>query len=149
MDLLLMCIYCFLGCMGYCLLVNVRGKVMILAPLGSVLCLLVYSLCAGLESPLFQCFIATVIASIYSEVMARKFKMPTSCFQIVSILPLVPGGGIYYTMEYCINGDIPLFIETGLSTLGTAGSIAVGILFVSSAVHIINKMQKTGKSSSI
>ena len=56
-------------------------------------------LCNGLGSDIFQCFIATVVVSIYSEILARKCKAPTTCFQIVSILPLVPGGGIYYTME--------------------------------------------------
>ena len=86
-SVFLACLYCFVGCMGYCLLVNIRGKVMLLACLGSALCWWVYVLCNGLGSDIFQCFIATVVVSIYSEILARKCKAPTTCFQIVSIAP--------------------------------------------------------------
>lgn len=146
-SVFLACLYCFVGCIGYCLLVNIKGKVMLLACLGSALCWWVYVLCNGLGSDIFQCFIATVVVSIYSEILARKCKAPTTCFQIVSILPLVPGGGIYYTMEYCINGNIAAFIETGLHTFGVAGSIAIGILFVSSCVHLMGKIRMASKKT--
>ena len=56
---------------------------------------------------------------------------------------MVPGGGIYYTMEYCIQGNMPMFIEKLVTTLGVAGAIAVGVSLVSSFVRIftINKFE--------
>lgn len=142
-------LYSFIGCTGYCLLVNMRGKLLFFAPFGSFLCWLIYTLSGKFTgSDIFQCFLATIAVSIYSEVMARTFKAPTTCFQIVAILPLVPGGGIYYTMNYCLNGDIPAFIETGLHTFAVAGSIALGILFVSSFVQLIRKIRKLPKLKS-
>ena len=53
-------------------------------------------------------------------------------YLLVALFPLVPGGGIYYTMEYCIAGNTQMFLETGLHTLGIAGALALGILLVSS-----------------
>ena len=139
LDVLLGCLYCYVGCIGYCLLVNIRGKVMYLSCLGSSLCWFVYEMFGSLQSEIAQCFVATLAVSIYSEILARKCKVPTTCFQIVSILPLVPGAGIYYTMEYCINGNTSAFIESCLHTFGVAGSIAIAILFVSSCTHLIGR----------
>ena len=59
----------------------------------------------------------------------------------IGILPLVPGGGIYYTMEYCVSGQTSQFIETGIHTFAIAGALAVGVLIVSSLVHLFQKMQ--------
>ena len=54
---------------------------------------------------------------------------------------MVPGGGIYYTMEYCVSGQTSQFIETGIHTFAIAGALAVGVLIVSSLVHLFQKMQ--------
>ena len=54
------------------------------------------------------------------------FKAPVTGFLTIGILPLVPGGGIYYTMEYCVSGQTSQFIETGIHTFAIAGALAVG-----------------------
>ena len=68
--------------------------------------------------------------------MSRVRKCPVTGYLLVAFFPLVPGGGIYYTMEHAISGETQQFIETGLHTLGVAGSLAVGVLLVSSAVRM-------------
>ena len=136
MNLLLPCLYSFIACIGFCLVFNIRSPLrMITASLVGALGWGVYLLCGGLHNDFFQYFIATIVISICSEILARIFKAPVTEFLVVSLLPMVPGGGIYYTMEYCINGETSLFLETGLHTLGIAGSLAVGILLVSSVVR--------------
>ena len=89
-----------------------------------------------------QFFIATVVITIYSEVMARIHKVPVTGYLLIALLPMVPGGGIYYTMEYCINGDMMNFMNTGIHTLGIAGALAIGILLVSACVRILNNIQR-------
>lgn len=86
-------------------------------------------------------WISTIVVSAYAEVMARVFKAPVTGFLTIGILPLVPGGGIYYTMEYCVSGQTSQFIETGIHTFAIAGALAVGVLIVSSLVHLFQKMQ--------
>ena len=136
MESILSCIYVFIGCFAFCFVSNLRGKMMILAPLGGSMGWLVYLLCGNLNNPIFQSFVATLIISLYSEVIARNQKVPVTACLLISILPLVPGGGLYYTMEYCIRGNIPMFIEKAGYTFGTAGALALGILIVSSAVRL-------------
>ena len=50
---------------------------------------------------------------------------------------MVPGGGIYYTMEYGIAGNTEMFLETGMHTLGIAGALALGILVVSTLARVL------------
>lgn len=80
----------------------------------------------GFPSDVPKYFIATVVISVYSEIMARVCKVPVTLFLTTAVLPLVPGGGMYYTMEYCVRGETSLFAETGLHTLGFGRRYCVG-----------------------
>jgi len=46
---------------------------------------------------------------------------------IASIIPLVPGGGMYYTMLASLEGNTFRSVELGLSTIMTAFAIAAGL----------------------
>lgn len=131
--------YTFLACFSFCFIFDFHNlKQMIIAALGGVLSWCVYLLCAPLQNDLFAYFIATLAISAYSEIMARVFKSPVTGFLLISLLPLVPGGGIYYTMEYCVNGNSTAFLESAIHTFAIAGALAVGVLFVSSLVRLWN-----------
>ena len=58
-------------------------------------------------------------------------------YLVISYIPLVPGGGAYYTMEYLVGGETQLAMETGIHTLFVAGAIAMGIVLVSSMTRIL------------
>lgn len=140
-------IYVFMACMGFCIIFNFHDrKNIIFASLGGVLSWFVYLISAGLESDIFRNFIAAIMLTIYSEVMARAFKAPVTGFLLIAIIPLVPGGGIYYTMEYCLSGDTSAFLETGLHTFGIAGSIALAVLLISSAVRLWHMVRISHKN---
>ncbi len=109
---------------------------LVFASLGGALGWLVYLLWNPLQNDILQFFLGTVALSVYSEVMARVHKTPVTGYLLVALLPMVPGGGIYYTMEYCIIGNTDMFLETGLHTLGIAGALAMGVLLVSSFVRL-------------
>ena len=144
MELLLPCLYSFMGCVGYCLVFNIRmrKRMLLLASLGGAGGWCVYLLCGWLQNDITQSFAAILAVAAYSEIMARLQKSPATVYLIVGLIPLVPGGGIYYTMEYCINGDMMNFMNTGIHTLGIAGALAIGILLVSACVRILNNIQR-------
>ena len=50
----------------------------------------------------------------------------------MALLPLVPGGGIYYAMSYCMAGDTQRFLDTLLHTFGMAAALAVGAMLTAS-----------------
>lgn len=144
MELLLPCLYSFMGCVGYCLVFNIRmrKRMLLLASLGGAVGWCVYLLCGWLQNDITQSFAAILAVAACSEIMARLQKSPATVYLIVGLIPLVPGGGIYYTMEYCINGDMMNFMNTGIHTLGIAGALAIGILLVSACVRILNNIQR-------
>lgn len=64
--------------------------------------------------------------------MARILKTPATTFIIGAIIPLVPGGNMYNAMFQYVQGNINQSLLIAFKTLAIAGSIAVGIFFISS-----------------
>ena len=91
-------------------------------------------------------FLATTLAAIVLTLLSRMLsialKMPSTVFIVTGIFPLVPGAGIYHTMEYCIQGNTGAFITEGLHTLAMAGALAIGILVIDSTWRMIRLIQK-------
>ncbi len=129
----------FFACICFAVVFQVKGKHIFFAGFGGLLSWLVYLLAAYPfpESVIPRYFIATVIVTIYSECCARILRSPVTVFLAISLLPLVPGGGIYQTMVYCINGNTVNAVRQCISTIGIAGALAIGIVVVSSIVHLI------------
>lgn len=131
---IIQCITAFTACIGFGIVFNLRkGKELFFAAFGGMMGWLIYLLCSPLQNDILQSLIATIVLAVYADVMARVFKSPVTGFVLIALLPMVPGGGIYYTMEYCINGDTARFVESGLHTLGVAGALAIGVLLVSTS----------------
>lgn len=137
------CVYAFLACIGFSLLFNIHGAAgMLICAGGGALGWLVYLLAAPLvHSDITQSFFAALVIAAWSEIMARLRKCPVTSYLLVALFPLVPGGGIYYTMEHAMSGETSLFLESLLHTLGLAGALAVGVLMVSSLARLITTYQ--------
>ena len=139
---LLPCVYAFLACIGFSMLFNIHGAGMLICAGGGALGWLCYLLTGPLVgNDIIQSFFAALVISAWSEVMARLRKCPVTSYLLVALFPLVPGGGIYYTMEHALNGDTELFLDTLMHTLGLAGALAVGVLLVASVVRLFTTYQ--------
>lgn len=136
-NMLLQCIACFFGCVGFVILFNIHGRGGWLCALGGAATWLVYLIAMELSgSDLIAYFWSALFASFYSEVMARIRKYPAISYLVVSIFPLIPGAGVYYTMNYAVRGMNAEFATQGLHTAAIAGVIAVGILLASTTVRM-------------
>lgn len=143
MELLIPCLSAFIACIGFAVLFNVRGVGTLICGAGGALGWLVYLLAEpALHSPIAQSFCAALVISAYSETMSRVRKCPVTGYQLLAFFPLVPGGGIYYTMKYCLEGQTDRFISKGLETLGIAGALALGVMLVSSLVRILLALRR-------
>ena len=122
---------------GFWIIFNVRGMKNLYGSFGAGIGWLVYSL---LSEKVFTYFIDYTAASstitIYSEILSRRLKVPTVSFLYPCMIPLVPGGGIYYTMYYIVQDSISKAVEKGIETFIISGSIAIGILTVSTFSQI-------------
>ena len=124
----------FVGSLGFALVFGMRKKYLFAASLGALLGWGVYLaadalLASGFLPPLF----AAAFALSYSELMAKLLKTPATLFVIPAIIPLVPGGSLFYTMSYAVHRDLANARAYGSQTLETALAIAAGISIVLAA----------------
>jgi len=131
------CILCFAGCIGFSILFNIHDLGVVISALGAALVWLVYCLAEyWTGSGIMGYFWGALVASGYSEIMARIRKFPAITYLVISIFPLIPGAGVYYTMNYAVRGDMERFASQGMYTAAIAGIMAVGILLVSTSVRV-------------
>lgn len=128
---------CMIGCIGFCIVFNIHGRGSLLCALGGTLTWTLYKLALLLGcGNLISLFWATLFAAFYSEIMARVRRCPAIAFLVVAIFPLIPGAGVYYTMNYAVQGNMDLFIAKGMHTAAEAGIMAVAILLAVTAVRL-------------
>ena len=132
----------FIACTGFFILFNVHGWGSFLCAFGGVVTWMAYLLLRELGVGIYGMnFFASVIAAIYSEVMARSRKYPVTSYLVISSIPLLPGAGIYYTMSFGLEGNMQAALQKGLETAGIAGSIAVAILLVSTVFRLVTSQR--------
>lgn len=137
-----MVLSCTAGCIGFSILFNIHGPGMLLCALGGVLTWAVYAIAGSLGAgEAMACFWACLFASAYAEAMARIRKYPAISYLVVSVFPLLPGAGVYYTMRFAVQGDMTSFSAKGMETAAIAGAMAVGILLVSTSVRLWGKLK--------
>ncbi len=124
------------GTCGFALLFRMRKKLIPWAVLGALLTLTVYVICLRyLHHAFFQNLFPALCGALYAEVLARLTKSPATQYLICAIIPLVPGGGLYYTMYAFVTGNMETFHTELTQTARTAAGLAVGIIIVSVLVH--------------
>lgn len=121
-----------IGTLGFCLFFKIRRDKLIYGCIGGLLTSLFFCICSDLGlSVLMRNLIPTIVGTLYAEVIARIVKAPTIVFLIPAVIPLTPGGTLYYTMSAIVEGDMVKAQQQGEITLLVALGIAVGIVFIS------------------
>lgn len=141
-----MILACAIGCAGFSIYFNVHGPGILICTLGGVLTWGVFAISTALGCGEYMAyFIASAFASLFAEVMARVRKFPAIAYLVVSAFPLLPGGGIYYTMSHAVQGDMVLFSQQGMQTVSIAGAMAVGILLVSTFFRFLSTRKQLSR----
>ena len=121
----------FLSSLGFSMIFGLRRRFLVYAALGGLLCWGIYlGMDAWTHREFLSCLLAAAFAVVYAELLARWLKTPATLFVVPSILPLVPGGSLYYTMENVVHGRLEAARRFGMQTLIVALAIAAGISFV-------------------
>ena len=127
----------FVAGIGFSLIFNIHGPGILICAAGGVLTWGVYLITCTLSGiDILGYFIASQVASLYSELMARIRKYPAISYLVVSIFPLIPGASVYYTVNHAVRGEMESFTRRGMHTLAIAGAIAVGILLISTVFRL-------------
>lgn len=131
------------GSLCFGILFNLRGKKLAASALGGFLSWGLFLLLGYvITSEPINYFIVAVIASLYSETMARLLKTPATPIVTTSLIPLIPGGSLYYTMAYAFESDFEMFLGKAVSTLKLASALALGIIVVTALSQLIFRRKK-------
>ena len=130
-----------LGALGFSMVFNVRRNLLPAAAFGGLLDWGVYLAALWFFGGVFlPSVVAAAFASIYSEAVARMEQAPATVFYIPALIPLVPGGSLYYTMSYAVLGEWEQVQHYGASTIYCALGIAVGMSLVLSVEFTMRKI---------
>ena len=134
---IIQCIATTVGCAGFVIVFNIHGMGFLYCTLGGALTWIAYSITLRFGgSNTLACFVGGVTAAAYAEIMARIRKYPAISYLVISIFPLIPGAGIYYSAGYLVKHEMTLFTDKASQTIAIAGVLAVGILLVSPLVRL-------------
>ena len=131
-PLLISSVFCFIGCVGFSILFNIHKLGILLCALGGTIAWISYCITLELmQDGISAYFVSAFVASLYSEILARIRKFPALSYLVISIFPMIPGAGVYYTRIWAVRGNMERFFNQGMYTAAIAGVMAVGILLPS------------------
>lgn len=92
-------------------------------------------------------FFSALSIAATSHLLSRFLHSPVTIFLICGIIPLVPGGGIFWTAYYLVTNQLHLAASTGFVALKVTIAIAGGIILAAGVVNQLLKINKRhGKS---
>ena len=119
----------FVGSLAFAILFNTRGVRLLIAGLGGLLSWTAFVLLHYvIANDAVNYFFVALLITVYAEIMARVVKTPTTMFITTSLIPLIPGSSLYYTMAYAFGGHAEAFAEKGIYTLQLSAALALGII---------------------
>lgn len=128
-----------LGTLGFAVLFHLRGRKLVFATLGGLLSWAVFLAFEPIyASEAVRYLISATAITLYAEILARVEKTPTTTILVPSFIPLIPGGALYYTMNYALNQQWKDFAGQAFYTLELALSLAVGIIGVTTLSRILH-----------
>ena len=128
----------FLGSFAFALLFHIRGKKLVFAALGGFLSWMLFVLLKFVtENEPIRYFLVAVLVSVYAEILARLLKTPTTTFVISSLIPLIPGGSLYYTMSTMLEGVNDAFLARAIYTVELTAALALGIVLSGAVARMV------------
>ncbi len=143
MELIQVLIGSFIASYAFGIIFNIKKRYLLVAAMGGMLCSLIYSLIAPkIKNEFITLLICSSIISFYCEAMARIEKTPVTSFFICSVISLVPGGMMYYTMQEIVMGNMNQSVIYCLSAIANAGAIAIGVSVAQTLLKLIGVIRR-------
>ncbi|WP_372713002.1 threonine/serine exporter family protein [Ilyobacter sp.] len=136
-------LFAILATFCFAIIFNIRDRKLFFTSIGGGISWLTYLLCVNAGYPIaFSYFLSSIALTLFSEIFARYLETPVTTILICGLIPLVPGGGIYYTMYHIIKERPLAAFSKGLETFLISCSLAMGIVFVTSFIKIIKDIHR-------
>ena len=126
----------FLASIGFGLKFQMQRRYLVWAGLGGALTRLCYLLLLEvIPAKLVYSLLAAMFASLYAEIMAMKFKMPSTVFLYPAIIPLTPGRLIYSTaVNFLLRNKYAMWQDAEDCALILFG-ISIGFVLISTFTY--------------
>ena len=121
----------FIGALCFGILFNLKGKRLLAGAIGGLLSWGIFIILSQfIVSEALNYFIVSVSISIYAEIVAKQVKTPTTPIITTALIPLIPGGSLYYTVASAFDSSFGVFSQKAIYTLKLATSLALGMILV-------------------
>lgn len=134
-------IICSFGAsVGFGVVFRIEKKLLLWAGLGGAVTRCVYLfLTAYIEQRFVYCVLAAMSAALFAECMAVWKKTPATVFLYPSVVPLIPGDLLYYTMVGTILKDSEMAQTNVWECAQALIGIGIGFVVISMVVHYKRK----------
>lgn len=120
-----------LSSVGFSILYKLHTVHIPFAALGGALVWTIYVFMFRFTDNVFvSSLVAAMFATLYAEVFAKLSRTPATVLLIPSVIPLIPGSSLYYTMSGFVSRDMEAVSYYGKLTALYALSLALGIAVV-------------------
>lgn len=144
MEQLITIIAAAVGSAGFAFFFNAKNSQILCAAISGLLVSGLYLLLTSqYDSILLDNMLCSMFVTAYAELFARLMKAPSSVFLLPAIIPLVPGGFLYYAMYGLVTGANEAAWQNANATMLTGLGIAMGILVVSVIVSSIDMIKSS------
>lgn len=142
-DILIQISASLVGTLSFGILFNVRGHKLLWTTIGGTFSWGLFLLLGNwIASESIRYLLVSICSTTYSEILARKLKTPASTFCINTLIPLVPGGALYYTTTSALSGNLMTFLDKLTYTLELSVSLSLGIVLVTAISRYVPHLWK-------
>ena len=128
MDLFLNVMCAIVSSIAFSIFFIVPKKAIVYCTITGTISWIVYYFCSKHFGNAVSNLIASIVVGLFAEYFSVKLRLPSTVFLYIGIVMLVPGYRMYHTMEYFAKSEYLLALNSGISTVIHACSIAIGVL---------------------
>jgi uncharacterized membrane protein YjjP (DUF1212 family) len=132
----------FIGTMGFAVLFGTPRRYYLTCGLTGMVGWAVYIMLNSQFSLAGAAFFGALAVALTSTLLAVWRKCPTTVFLICGIIPLVPGGSIFWTAYHLVANHLRLAATTGFTAIKVTIAIAGGIIIAAAIFNLIGRKEK-------
>lgn len=134
----------FVGTLGFAVLFGVPAKNYIQTAVVAAIGWLVYIALTkyAMIGVAPSTFLATIVVVLLARLFAVWFKTVETVFLITGIFPMIPGGGIFWTVFFLVSSRLDTALNSGFLALEVTAAIVLGIMVVSALPHRLFHLHK-------
>lgn len=131
----------FAGSLGFGMIFNMKPRHLLPAAVGGMFSwILYYNLAAFLGDIFVPSVCAGMFSVLYGEILARIRRCPANLYVITTLIPLIPGGSLYYMMSNAVQNRWVISRRYGSELVMYALGLAAGICLMSALFDLVHKI---------